>query len=74
MIEKDYPVLLRFNINKKLYLILDVKYIGGYYFENYIVTLENGYGYINVLFESISEREAIEKFNYYSNLKELWNQ
>lgn len=61
MIEKNYPVLLRFKKNG-IKLILDVKYMGGFYFEQYIITREESSGYVFELFKTIFESEAIEYF------------
>lgn len=57
-IEKDYPVLIGFKHN--LRLVLDVKFIDGYYFERYEVLRKEG-DYMHQLFVSIFRAEA-ERF------------
>lgn len=68
MIEKDYPVLLRFDYKSNLQLILDVSYKDGFYFEKYIVMCSNESGYYNELFSSILESEALSKYESFCKM------
>lgn len=62
MLDKDYPILLKFHIHSKITLILDVKYINGFYFEQYQVVCDNGHGYMHVFHSTVYEREAAERY------------
>jgi lipocalin len=62
MMQKDYPVLLRFTANAQL--VLDVKYKNGFYFEHYVV-LRQQKEYMHELYSSIFKSNAER---YFENL------
>lgn len=67
MLDKDYPILLKLNIHSKIRLMLDVKYHNGFYFEQYVILVENTGGYFHELYTTVMERRAHEKFEKYCN-------
>lgn len=67
MIEKEYPVLLKFHCKYKIQLILDVKYINGFYFEQYQVVRDGGAGYVHVFHSTVYKRAAEERYEKICN-------
>lgn len=67
MLDKDYPILLKFHTRSKIRMMLDVKYLNGFYFEQYVILAENPGGYFHELYTTVMERIAHEKFERYCN-------
>lgn len=65
MNDKDYPVLIKFDVRSRMQLILDVKYQNGFYFEQYVIVCENSSGFYHELFKTIRLDEAEARFEQY---------